>query len=199
MVLSLRIIGIFFSLFSVILQSGKTIAEEVVTHESYSLVQYCSDTQGYCLLLPSELELSFRKNNDLEWSVENIMPFDYVNFRLKASSNVVYGLFELGIGMHLNRKSLNARKFADIKDEGVKMSVKQYVAVNSSEVTVAGIKGVRDDFRLEKEFGWFSYSRVIIPFKDKFFVFLATLGNDRPVAANERLFAEIIESFKIPS
>ena len=56
---------------------------------------------------------------------------------------------------------------------------------------------VRDDFALEKPDGWHSYSRVIIPYKDRFFCFLCTLGADTPVPANERLFQEILDSFQL--
>lgn len=158
---------------------------------------YENPEQGYRLWLPPGLQVNFEKKNDPEWAVQNRMPFDYVNFRPAKSEAGENGLFELGVGAHWNRDKLSAREFADIKDEGVKQSVRQYVTVRSYEVLVAGIKGVRDDFALEKEFGWLSYSRVIIPYQGKFFVFLGTLGGDKPLPQNESIFQEIIDKFQI--
>lgn len=159
--------------------------------------EYRNEQAGYRLLLPSGLTVAFADRNDPEWSVRTVMPVDYVNFRQKQPFENGVVLFELGVGVHLNRHALSARKFADSKDEGVKRTVRQYVLIRSSEATVAGIKGVRDDFSLEKDSGWMNYSRVVIPYNDIFFVFLGTMGTDKPVAGHQRLFRKIIDSFEI--
>lgn len=146
--------------------------------------------------MPAQLQTYLEKRNDMQWAAENRMPFDYVNFRPKEASD---GLapFELGIGVHWNRDHLGSREFADKKDEGLTASGARIVTIRQAEVMVAGIKGVRDDFRLQQPYGWRSYSRVIIPYKDNFFVFLVTLGNDTAVAEYEGVFQKIIESFHI--
>jgi hypothetical protein len=160
--------------------------------------EYQNLHEGYRLRLPPELQKSFDKRRDPDEAAANILPFDYVNFRPQESERSEYLHFELGVGVHENRKRLDARRFADIKDEGVKRGVSEYVTVRSSEVTVAGIKGVRDDFRMLKDTGWWSYSRVIIPFKDRFFVFLCTLGQEKPAIEYELVFQYIIDSFQLP-
>ncbi len=175
----------------------ETAAKEALEGKGPKGHIYQNQEQGYRLWLPLELQVNFEKKNDREWAARNLMPFDYVNFRPQKPGPQDQGFFELGVGVHWNRDKLTARKFADIKDEGVRLGVRQYVTVRSSEVLVAGIKGVRDDFALEKEFGWVSYSRVIIPYKDKFFVFLGTLGLDKPVLEYENIFQGIIDKFQL--
>ncbi|MCU0651112.1 MAG: hypothetical protein MUC52_02635 [Candidatus Omnitrophica bacterium] len=158
--------------------------------------EYSNDEQGYSLDLPADVQTVFKKMRDREEAAQNLLPFDYVNFSMKQSGQGQEP-FELGLGVHWNKFKLSTRKFADLKDEGVKSGVKQYVTHRSSAVTVAGIEGVRDDFALEKEYGWTTYSRVIIPYNDKFFCFLCTLGADKPVPEYEQAFKKIIESFDI--
>jgi hypothetical protein len=191
---------IFLGLF--LFGGGAILVEEIPAREGIQVERsqgdfYRNQEQGYRLWLPPELQVNFEKKNDPEWAAQNRMPFDYVNFRPKKPAGNEQGFFELGVGVHWNRDKLSAREFADIKDEGVRQTVRQYVTVRSGEVSVAGIKGVRDDFALEKEFGWLSYSRVIIPYQDKFFVFLGTLGRNKPVSEYERIFQEIIDKFQL--
>ncbi|HOW42382.1 MAG TPA: hypothetical protein P5110_04400 [Candidatus Omnitrophota bacterium] len=159
--------------------------------------EFTNTRQGYSVSLPSELRMTFERQNDPELSAQNLMPFDYVNFRPGKDVAVDLELIELGIGVHHNRKNRTVRAFADNKDVGVRAAVKQFVTRQAYEVVVAGIKGVRDDFSLEKESGWISYSRVIIPYRDTFIVFLFTTGWETPVPACEQLFQKILDSFKI--
>ena len=158
---------------------------------------YQNDRQAYRLCLPPQLQMSFKRQNDPEWAIQNRMPFDYVNFRPKGSGSGEYEPFELGVGVHSNRYNLGTREFADKKDEGIIMSGGRIEVIRKADVSVAGIKGVRDDFRLRQPDGWKSYCRIIIPYKDRFFVFLCTLGNDSPVAEYERIFEKIVDSFEI--
>jgi hypothetical protein len=192
-----RIFLVVFLSGALVSQAAETGQVHVIPFSDSEWPKYQNHQEGYSLRLPPELTKSFEKRNDPEWAAANIMPFDYVNFKPEQAAGIEYAPFELGVGVHSNRTGLSARKFADIKDEGVKMSVRKYVTARSTEVIVAGIKGVRDDFSMLKDSGWWSYSRVIIPFKDKFFVFLGTLGRDKPAAEYERVFQRIIDSFEI--
>jgi hypothetical protein len=157
---------------------------------------YENEQQGYRLSLPPEVQTILKKKRDREEASENLLPFDYVNFSMKQSGEDQEP-FELGLGVHWNKFNLNIRKFADLKDEGVKKGVRQYVTIRSAAVTVAGIEGVRDDFALEKESGWTAYSRVIIPYGNKFFCFLCIMGSDKAVPEYELVFQKIIDSFEI--
>lgn len=157
---------------------------------------YENDQQGYTLSLPPEVQTIFKKKRDREEAAQNLLPFDYVNFSMKQSGEDQEP-FELGLGVHWNKFKFDTRRFADLKDVGVKNGVRQYVTIRSTAVIVAGIEGVRDDFALEKESGWTSYSRVIIPYKNNFFCFLCTLGSDKAVPEYEQVFQKIIDSFEI--
>ena len=155
-----------------------------------------NNQQGYCLKVPPQLKIALKKERDRKFAVENRLPFDYINFRPREETGG-FGLFELGVGVHWNRDNLGSREFADKKDEGLTMGGARIVTVSQTEVTVAHIKGVRDDFRMLKPEGWKSYARIIIPYNDKFFVFLCTLGKERPLADNEKVFQGIVDSFDI--
>jgi hypothetical protein len=157
---------------------------------------YENHQQGYSFSLPPEVRTIFKKKRDREEASENLLPFDYVNFSMKQSDEDQEP-FELGLGVHWNKFKFDTRRFADLKDDGVKKGVRQYVTIRSTAVIVAGIEGVRDDFALEKESGWTSYSRVIIPYKNNFFCFLCTLGTDKAVPEYEQVFQKIIDSFEI--
>jgi hypothetical protein len=156
---------------------------------------YRNAQEGYLLRLPEGVKKNFARTRQKEEAARDFLPYDYVNFGMAGSGAAA--AFELGLGVHWNSRGLDTRRFADAKDAGVRMGVKQYVTKSSSEVIVAGIKGVRDDFALEKPDGWHSYSRVIIPLGDRFFCFLCTLGTDTPVPAYEHLFARILEGFQL--
>jgi hypothetical protein len=168
----------------------------IIKFEDSGWILYKNDAEGYRLKLPGQLHTYLTKRRDMQLAADNSMPFDYVNFRPKEATE---GLapFELGIGVHWNRDHLGSREFADKKDVGLADSGARIVTIRQTEVVVAGIKGVRDDFRLRQPDGWRSYSRVIIPYKDNFFVFLGTLGSDTAVAEYEGVFQKIIESFQI--
>jgi hypothetical protein len=155
---------------------------------------YRDSQEGYLVRFPAEVKKNFAKTRDKDEASRNFLPYDYANFGLADHGA---GAFELGLGVNWNSRGIDTRRFADAKDVGVRMGVKQYVTRKSSEVTVAGIKGVRDDFALEKPDGWHSYSRVIIPYGDRFFCFLCTLGADKPVPEYERLFQEILDGFQL--
>jgi hypothetical protein len=157
---------------------------------------YENEKEGYRLMLPPEVQTIFKRKRERDEAAQSLLPYDYVNFSLKNSGQDQEP-FELGLGVHWNKFGLNTRKFADLKDDGVKKGVRQYVTIRSTPVTAAGIEGVRDDFSLEKEFGWTTYSRVIIPYKDKFFCFLCTLGSDKAVGEYEQVFLKIVESFEV--
>jgi len=177
-------------------QSEKTQSSQAIQFEDTNWILYKNAQEGYYLLLPPQLQANFKKRNEMQWAVENRMPFDYVNFGAKdTSGNLVP--FELGVGAHWNKDGLGTREFADKKDEGLKMSGSQIVTIRQTDFTVAGIKGVRDDFRIQQPYGWRSYSRIIIPYKDKFFVFLGTLGNNRSIPGYEDIFQKIVESFEL--
>lgn len=154
---------------------------------------YENAPQGYSLRLPPELAVAFTRENEREWSAENRMPFDYVNFRPQPDAGLEP--FELGLGVHWNKFKLATRIFADSKDEGLLAGGAQIRMIRQSEIEIAGIKGVRDDFLLRQPYGWRYYSRAIIPRGDRFFVFLCTLGKDEPVADFERVFRRIVASF----
>jgi len=172
----------------------KTQSAKVLDFQDSNWDLYQNEQQGYSLQLPPQLKVSFTKQNYLEWSAENRMPFDYVNFRPKEESDDLEP-FELGVGIHWNRDDIGTREFADKKDEGLQISGAEINIIRQTEATVSGIRGVRDDFRLRQPYGWRSYSRIIIPFKDKFFVFLGTLGSDKPVPEYERIYDKIVGSF----
>jgi hypothetical protein len=157
---------------------------------------YENEKEGYRLMLPPEVQTIFKRKRERDEAAQSLLPYDYVNFSLKSSGQDQEP-FELGLGVHWNKFRLNTRKFADLKDEGVKKGVRQYITIRSTPVTSAGIEGVRDDFALEKESGWTTYSRVIIPYKDKFFCFLCTLGSDKAVGEYEQVFRKIVESFEV--
>ncbi|MDD3921176.1 MAG: hypothetical protein PHO41_08420, partial [Eubacteriales bacterium] len=125
-----------------------------------------------------------------------MMPFDYVNFR-PGQGTGSFGVFELGVGVHWNRDGMGTRDFADKKDDGLRMNGALIETSLQSEVSVANIKGVRDDFRVKQPDGWKSYSRVIIPFGDRFFVFLCTLGRNNALAENKQIFQKILDGFEI--
>ncbi len=148
------------------------------------------------LNLPAQLKVNFTKENPRGWSADNRMPFDYVNF---VPADAAPGLepFELGVGVHWNRDRLATRDFADKKDEGLLAAGAQIKVIRQSEAVVAGIKGVRDDFLMLQPYGWRSYSRIIIPHEENFFVFLGTLGEDQPRPELERIYQEIVEGFRL--
>ncbi len=151
---------------------------------------YVNEREGYAVRLPAHLKVNFTKQNEKQWAVRNRMPYDYVNFVPRQEDDAVP--FELGIGVHLNRDALDTRDFADKKDEGLRLGGARIEMLRQSEITVCGIKGVRDDFRIRQPDGWRSYARVIIPRRDTFIVFLGTLGNERPVPEYEDIFNGII-------
>jgi hypothetical protein len=155
-----------------------------------------NDQEGYSLTLPPQLKVAFKRAREKNAAAASRLPFDYVNFRPTEATGD-FGVFELGLGVHWNRDNLGTREFADKKDEGLKMKGARIVTIGQSEVTVANTKGVRDDFRMQQPEGWLSYSRVIIPVKDKFIVFLCTLGQDAPIAENEQVFQKILDSFTL--
>ncbi len=182
---------------SLFTQAAEGERKDAIVFNDTGWQEYQNPREKYRLRLPFELKKNFEKQNAREWAAANIMPFDYVNFGPGQSAAGGNMPFELGVGVHANLKGLSAREFADIKDEGVKRSVQEYVIVRSGEVAVSGIPGVRDDFALLKDSGWWSYSRVIIPFQDRFFVFLGTLGREKAAAEYERVFQSIIDTFEI--
>ena len=157
---------------------------------------YENEQAGYSLSLPSELRVAMKKTRDMKEAAGELMPFDYVNFRPKeAAGDLAH--FELGVGVHWNRDKLGMRAFADKKDDGLRMGGARIKILSQGETVVAGIQGVRDDFRIRKPEGWKSYSRVIIPSGDKFYVFLCTLGEDTALPQYERVFQKIIDSFEL--
>jgi len=158
--------------------------------------KYHNAQQGYSLGLPPELRTNFTRTREREEAAQSLMPFDYVNFSPRRPG-IDQEPFELGLGVHWNKYNMATRAFADLKDVGVKESVRQYVTIRSFSVTVAGIEGVRDDFALEKDYGWTNYSRVIIPFENNFFCFLCITGRDKAVPEYERVFQKIIDGFEI--
>jgi len=175
---------------------GKSPYAGILQFDDSNWTLYKNDQEGYCLKLPLQLQVYLHKRRDMQEAIENRLPFEYVNFRPAQASG---GLepFELGVGVHWNRDTLGTREFADKKDEGLVKSGAQIVTIRQTEVIVAGIKGVRDDFRMKQPDGWRSYSRVIIPRKDTFFVFLGTLGSEKAVPAYEDVFKKIVESFEL--
>jgi len=170
----------------------------IIQFANSNWVLFQNDREGYRLKLPAQLHTALKKRRDMQLAAEERMPFDYVNFK-PAQTSEDFEPFELGVGVHWNRDNLGTREFADKKDEGLKDSGAQIVTIRQAYVIAAGIKGVRDDFRIRQPDGWRSYSRVIIPRKDKFFVFLGMLGNDKPVAEYEAVFQKIVESFELAS
>jgi hypothetical protein len=158
--------------------------------------EYRNERESYVLKLPPEIKTNFTRHRDPEQAAQELLPFDYVNFTPKQAAPDSQP-FELGLGVHWNKYNMTARVFADSKDEGVKRGVRQYVTLRSASITVAGIEGVRDDFALEKEYGWTTYTRVIIPYQNNFYCFLCTLGKDKAVPQYEQLFEKIIASFKL--
>jgi hypothetical protein len=182
--------------FCCICESSQGPQVSAVSFSSTGWQEYSNDQQGYRLLLPPEVQTIFKKKRAREEASQNLLPFDYVNFSMKQAGDDKEP-FELGLGVHWNKYNLKTRVFADNKDIGVKKGVRQYVTLRSSTVTVAGIEGVRDDFSLEKESGWTTYSRVIIPCGDRFFCFLCTLGRDKAVPEYEQVFRRIVESFEV--
>jgi len=157
---------------------------------------YQNEQQGFSFLLPPPLRITITRTRPLDWSAENRMPFDYVNF-LPYPQSSAFAPFELGVGVHWNRDLLATREFADRKDDGLIKGGAQFEVIRRSDTLVCGIQGVCDDFRMRQTSGWRSYSRVIIPYQDKFFVFLATLGGDDPVAEHARVFEQILDSFTL--
>jgi hypothetical protein len=187
------IVLLFFIQFS---QSARQGEGSVIQFSAVRWEEYRNDRQGYSLRLPPELKRNFIRERDREEAAQSLLPFDYANFS-PVQTGKDQEPFELGLGVHWNKYNMTTRAFADLKDAGVKESVRQYVTIRSTAVTVAGIEGVWDDFALEKEYGWTTYSRVIIPFKDRFFCFLGTIGRDQAVAEYKQVFRKIIESFEI--
>ena len=183
-------------LFSPASQSADQLQARVIQFSAEKWQVYENDQQGYRLMLPPEVKSILKKKRDREEASENLLPFDYVNFSMKQSGEDQEP-FELGLGVHWNKYNLKTRVFADHKDVGVKIGAVQYVTIQSSAVTVAGIEGVRDDFKLDKGNGWTTYSRVIIPFRNNFICFLCTLGSDKAVPEYEQVFQKIIDSFEI--
>lgn len=55
--------------------------------------------QGFRLRLPSELRVYFEKQNGREWAAQNMMPFDYVNFRPQGRGFEGENVFELDLGV----------------------------------------------------------------------------------------------------
>jgi len=161
-----------------------------------STTPYVNEQGWYRLRLPSGLCVDFTRQREREPAVASMLPFDYVNF--KPSSGVLTaGSFELGVGIHWNKDGLETRAFADKKDIGLIQGGARIEATRHSSVVVAGIEGVRDDFRIYQPDGWRSYSRICIPYKDLFFVFLGTLGTGRPDEGNTRVYLRIVDSFEI--
>ena len=189
---------IFLSVFLFFPRLSRSAQQQgsVIKFSASQWQSYQNEQQRYSLRLPPELKTNYTRQRDIEEAAHNLLPFDYVNFGPKQPVEDKEP-FELGIGVHWNKYNMTSRGFADLKDVGVKEGVRQYVAIRSSVVTVAGIKGVRDDFTLEREYGWTTYSRVLIPFQDKFFCFLCTLGNDKAVVQYDQVFQKIIDSFEI--
>lgn len=160
-------------------------------------IEYHNAREGFRVSLPPELSVYFEKQNDREWAASNMMPFDYVNFRPQRPDRPRENIFELGIGVHWNRGRFNTRDFADRKDEGLRRSGARIEILRQSEATVAGISGVRDDFRLRQPYGWRSYIRIVVPYNDTFIVFLGTVGEERPAPGYERVFQKIVDSFAL--
>ena len=144
-----------------VLPEGRVPAQ-VAQRKDTGWVFYANDRQGYALKLPGELQLYLKKRRNMQQAAEERLPFDYVNFRPKEGSGR-YEAFELGVGVHWNRDNLGTKEFAGKKDEGLIANGAQIVMIRQSEVFVAGIKGVRDDFRMLQPDGWKSYARVIVP------------------------------------
>jgi hypothetical protein len=177
---------------------GKPQSRQDASFNPSGWVEYRHPRQRFRFYVPAELQVQFEKQNGREWAVTNMMPFDYVNFRPQRSGPARESLFELGIGVHWNRDRAGFREFAGKKDDGLRSAGARIENIRQTEVTVAGIAGVRDDFRLRQPYGWRCYSRIVFPFEDTFVVLLCTTGGDRPIAGYERVFQKIAEGFSLP-
>ncbi|MDD4940377.1 MAG: hypothetical protein PHS64_07495 [Candidatus Omnitrophica bacterium] len=178
--------------------TGRMQGRQDVRIGSGRWVEYRHPRQGFRLRLPSELRVYLEKQNDREWAAQNMMPFDYVNFRPQGRGFEGENVFELGLGVHWNRDRLGTREFADKKDDGLRSAGARIEIIRQARVTVAGIAGVRDDFRIRQPSGWTSYSRIVFSSADTYIVLLCTTGADRPVAAYERVFRNIADGFVMP-
>jgi hypothetical protein len=156
---------------------------------------YENSREGYSLALPAQLKVYLNMRKDIREAAENRLPFDYLNFRPERAAGSLAS-FELGVGVHWNRDNLGTREFADKKDEGLRTKGARIEILRQAEVTVDGMKGVRDDFRIRQPEGWKTYSRVIIPSGSNFFVFLGTLGDEKADPGYELVFQKILDSFE---
>ncbi len=159
-------------------------------------VVHKNEEQGFKFKVPVELKVTFTKIRDKQEAAAELLPFDYVNFRPVPGTSGLEN-FELGMGVHWDRDNLPVKAFADRKDDGLRMSGARIDLIRRSELEICGLQGVRDDFRIEKPGGWVSYSRVILHDKDRFFVFLGTLGTGAPIPGYEDIFNKIVDSFEL--
>ncbi len=155
--------------------------------------------EGLDLRIPEELKQTVSGGMDPHEAYSRGLPFAYQGFAPRSYLNApwLFERFELRLGVHRNEEKLSAEEYLKRKNLQLQRSGRTLSVFLIRDVAVGNLKGLEDNVTVTGPEGRLTLDRVIIPYKDKFFMISAVIGRDQIIPQYKTIFDSVIASLAV--
>jgi hypothetical protein len=151
--------------------------------------------EGFSIKLPAELVRT--QQGRRAPNPGSLDPYEFTVFSLLKLPGERVEPFQVFISSYLNSKGYTAAEYAQKRDESRRKTAESMEIISREDVLINGIWGVRSSARLKlSDRTWQTWSRVILPYKDKLYIISGLIGRRKPVSEYNAVFDSAVKSFK---